>query len=76
MDQDQAPEIVVNPADSGIEARAGEEERGQSLVEYSILLVWTCLAMIAVIHGAGQNVNHIWTTANNDLTQANVGSSQ
>ena len=49
-----------------------KRERGQSLIEYSILLVWTCLAMIAVIHGAGQALKGSWTAANNDLVQANT----
>jgi Flp pilus assembly pilin Flp len=49
-----------------------KRERGQSLVEYSILLVWTCLAMIAIIHGAGQATKGAWAAANNDLVQANA----
>jgi Flp pilus assembly pilin Flp len=47
-------------------------ERGQSLVEYAILLTWTCLAMIAVIHGAGQATKGAWAAANNDLVLANA----
>jgi Flp pilus assembly pilin Flp len=50
-----------------------DRERGQSLVEYSILLVWTCMAMIALIHGAGNATKGAWVAANNDLTQANAG---
>jgi Flp pilus assembly pilin Flp len=53
-------------------AEQQDRERGQSLIEYTILLTWTCLAMIAIIHGAGQATKGAWATANNDLTQANV----
>jgi Flp pilus assembly pilin Flp len=49
-----------------------KRERGQSLVEYAILLTWTCLAMIAVIHGAGQATKGAWAAANNDLVLANA----
>jgi len=49
-----------------------KRERGQSLIEYSILLVWTCLAMIAIIHGAGTATKGAWVAANNDLVRANA----
>jgi Flp pilus assembly pilin Flp len=49
-----------------------ESERGQSLVEYAVLTAWMTLASIAIIHGIGDTTKKVWTTANNDLTQANV----
>jgi len=49
-----------------------DRERGQSLIEYAILLTWTCLAMIAIIHGAGQATKGVWSTANSELVQANA----
>ena len=61
------PRTEVSPVDE-----RQDPERGQSLIEYTILLTWTCLAMIAIIHGAGQATKGAWATANNDLTQANV----
>lgn len=60
-------------AEPVVEQNRRDRERGQSLVEYSILLVWTCLAMIALIHGAGNATKGAWATANNDLSQANAG---
>jgi len=60
---EQAPAPEANPRD---------KERGQSLVEYTILLTWMTLASIAIIHGIGSSTKKVWTTANNDLTQANV----
>ena len=48
-----------------------KRERGQSLVEYTILLTWTCLAMIAIIHGVGTATKGVWSTTNSELVLAN-----
>jgi Flp pilus assembly pilin Flp len=60
--------------------KAAEEPRrrsesGQALVEYCILLTWTCLAMMAMINAAGGGTNKVWTTANSDLSRANTTAS-
>ena len=62
-------------ADEPKENRRRRSESGQSLVEYCILLTWTCLAMMAMINAAGKATHGIWTTANQNLSQANVTAS-
>lgn len=47
-----------------------EEEDGQDLVEYSLLLAFIALAAIALLSAAGTSVSSIWTTINTGLTSA------
>lgn len=51
------------------------EERGQDLVEYSLLLAFVVLASAALFIGAGQQIGGIWITANKQLTNANTAAS-
>lgn len=45
-------------------------ERGQSLVEYTILLAWLTLASIGLIRGVNNATKSIWVTTNATLTNA------
>jgi pilus assembly protein Flp/PilA len=47
-----------------------QEEDGQDLVEYSLLLAFIALAAIALLSSAGGSVKNIWTTVNTQLTSA------
>jgi pilus assembly protein Flp/PilA len=47
-----------------------EEEDGQDLVEYSLLLAFIALAAIALLSAAGTSVTSIWTSINTGLTSA------
>jgi Flp pilus assembly pilin Flp len=47
------------------------DERGQDLVEYSLLLAFVCLAGAALYIGVGQNVTAIWSIVNSRLAAAN-----
>jgi Flp pilus assembly pilin Flp len=47
-----------------------EEEDGQDLVEYSLLLAFIALAAIALLSAAGTSVTSIWTSINSGLTNA------
>ena len=49
-----------------------EEEQGQDLVEYSLLLAFVCLTSAALFIGAGGNMQSIWTVANSSLSRAAV----
>lgn len=51
------------------------DERGQDLIEYTLLLAFVCLASAALFLSAGGSVGGIWTTANSDLTIANTSAS-
>lgn len=61
---------------AGLEGDRGwRSENGQSLVEYCILLTWTCLAMMALINAAASGTHEVWTVANRDLATANASAS-
>jgi Flp pilus assembly pilin Flp len=47
-----------------------EEEDGQDLVEYSLLLAFIALAAIALLSSAGSSITTIWTGINSSLTNA------
>jgi Flp pilus assembly pilin Flp len=47
-----------------------QEEDGQDLVEYSLLLAFIALAAVALMSSAGASVNKIWTGINSQMTNA------
>lgn len=48
------------------------DEQGQDLIEYTLLMAFVCLTSAALFIGAGTSVSGIWTTANSQLAAANV----
>jgi len=42
----------------------GNDERGQDMVEYTMLLAFVCLASAALFTGVGQSLSSIWSIAN------------
>jgi Flp pilus assembly pilin Flp len=50
--------------------RFWNEEDGQDLVEYTLLLAFVALASAALFIGAGTSINAIWSTANQQLNNA------
>ena len=51
------------------------DEEGQSVVEYAIILSFVSISVIGLMIGPGNDVKKIWTVANNQLVQANKGAS-
>ncbi len=51
-----------------------QDQGGQDLVEYSLLLAFVCLAGAATFIGMGRTISSIWTLANNRLASANCTS--
>jgi len=51
------------------------EERGQDLIEYTLLMAFVALASAALFIGAGGSVKGIWSTSNSQLTAANTTAS-
>jgi Flp pilus assembly pilin Flp len=49
-------------------------QRGQSLVEYCILLTWVTLASMGLIRGISSSAKGIWTTTNSTLSSAKTTS--
>jgi Flp pilus assembly pilin Flp len=52
-----------------------KDERGQDLIEYSILISFIAVAVVGLFIGPGNDVKNIWTISNNQLTQANTRAS-
>jgi Flp pilus assembly pilin Flp len=48
------------------------DEQGQDLIEYTLLMAFVALASAALFIGAGKSVQGIWTATNSQLTAANT----
>jgi len=51
------------------------EDRGQSLIEYSLLVAFMAMASAALFLGAGTSIKGIWTSTNTNLATANTNAS-
>jgi len=52
-----------------------QDESGQDLIEYTLLLAFVALASAALFIGAGGSVSGIWTATNGQLQSANTAAS-
>ena len=52
-----------------------QEEQGQDLIEYTLLMAFVALASAALFLGAGGSIKGIWTTTNSQLSAANTQAS-
>ncbi|HTS62354.1 MAG TPA: hypothetical protein VMH28_10025 [Candidatus Acidoferrales bacterium] len=52
--------------------RLWNEDDGQDLIEYTLLMAFVALASAALFLGAGGSIQGIWTTSNSQLSAANV----
>jgi Flp pilus assembly pilin Flp len=52
-----------------------QDDRGQDLIEYSLLMAFVALGAASLFIGAGKSVKGIWTVTNSQLTQANAQAS-
>lgn len=50
------------------------DEQGQDLIEYTLLMAFVALASAALFLGAGGSISGIWSTSNSQLVAANSGS--
>jgi len=48
------------------------DEQGQDLIEYTLLMAFVALASAALFLGAGGSIKGIWLVTNNQLAQANT----
>ncbi len=48
-----------------------QDDQGQDLVEYTLLLAFVALASAALFISAGGSITGVWTQANTKLSQAN-----
>jgi Flp pilus assembly pilin Flp len=47
------------------------DDQGQDLIEYTLLLAFVALGSAAIFIGAGNSINSIWNTTSNRLSNAN-----
>ena len=47
------------------------DEQGQDLIEYTLLMAFVALASAALFLGSGKSIAGIWSTTNSQLTAAN-----
>jgi Flp pilus assembly pilin Flp len=52
-----------------------QEDQGQDLIEYTLLMAFVALASAALFIGAGGSVKGIWSSTNSQLTAANTSAS-
>ena len=48
------------------------DQQGQDLIEYTLLMAFVALASAALFLGVGGNITSIWTSSNTQLSQANA----
>jgi Flp pilus assembly pilin Flp len=46
------------------------DEQGQDLIEYTLLMAFVALASAALFIGAGKSISSIWTSTNTQLSSA------
>jgi len=51
------------------------DDQGQDLIEYTLLMAFVALASAALFLGAGGSIKGIWTTSNSQLDAANTSAS-
>ena len=51
------------------------DEQGQDLIEYTLLMAFVALASAALFIGAGGSIKGIWSTSNSQLVAANTSAS-
>ncbi len=59
----------------GLAKKFWNDENGQDLIEYTLLMAFVALASAALFLGAGGSISGIWTTSNSQLAAANTQSS-
>jgi Flp pilus assembly pilin Flp len=51
------------------------DDQGQDLIEYTLLMAFVALASAALFLGAGGSIKGIWTTSNSQLEAASTSAS-
>jgi Flp pilus assembly pilin Flp len=52
-----------------------QDEQGQDLIEYTLLMAFVALASAALFIGSGGSIAGIWSTSNSQLGAANTQAS-
>ena len=59
----------------GVVVNFWNDEQGQDLIEYTLLMAFVALASAALFLGAGGSIKGIWQVTNTQLAQANASAS-
>ncbi len=51
-----------------------QDEQGQDLIEYTLLMAFVALASAALFIGSGGSISGIWSQSNTQLAAANANS--
>jgi Flp pilus assembly pilin Flp len=51
------------------------DDRGQDLIEYTLLMAFVALSSAVLFIGLGGNISGVWTTSNSQLAAANASAS-
>jgi len=51
-------------------ARLWQDDQGQDLIEYTLMLAFVALASAALFSTAGTSINQIWSKTNSQLSAA------
>jgi len=52
-----------------------QDEQGQDLIEYTLLMAFVALASAAIFIGAGGSIKGIWSVTNSQLAAASTSAS-
>ncbi len=55
--------------------RLWQDEQGQDLIEYTLLMAFVALASAALFIGSGASISTIWSTSNSQLSSAATAAS-
>jgi Flp pilus assembly pilin Flp len=55
--------------------RFWDNEEGQDLIEYTLIMAFVAIASAGLFLGAGNDVKGIWAVSNNQLVKANSAAS-
>ena len=71
----QKPNPKLRSEHNDVFAQFWNEEQGQDLIEYTLLMAFVALASAALFLGAGGSIKGIWSTTNSQLVAANSSAS-
>ena len=55
--------------------RFWDNEEGQDLIEYTLIMAFVAIASAGLFLGAGNDVKGVWAVSNNQLAKANSAAS-
>jgi Flp pilus assembly pilin Flp len=63
---------LSNPADMGRKRRRFSSRRGQTLVEYALILAFVSVVAISILVAVGTNTKAVYSTINSQISKASA----